>query len=103
MWWSPLRASDCLVPITPPRRRHDGAVTAARHGGQVIEDHGQPPLVLVIAAWHDRRGLRARITFSCPDDAEGRTSVVVDGGEGVLDIVVQWLRRSGEELRDREC
>jgi hypothetical protein len=76
-------------------------VTRVWHGEHVIEDQGQPPLVLVISAWRERGGLRARITFSHPDDKTGRTSAVVGGSDRVLEVVAQWLRRIGD-VRDPE-
>jgi hypothetical protein len=68
----------------------------------VREDHGHPPHVLVIAAWREAAGLRARITFSDQADETGRTSVGVGGGDRVLEVVTQWLQRIGADLRDRE-
>jgi hypothetical protein len=77
-------------------------VTSVWHGEHVVEDQGQPPLVLVISAWRERDGLRARITFSHPDDQTGRTSVVASGSDRVLEVVAQWLRQIRGDVSDRE-
>src|ERR1700719_5003645 len=80
-YWPRPRNTDGPLLNHDDERHDDGAVTRVWHGEHVIEDQGQPPLVLVISAWRERGGLRARITFSHPDDKTGRTSAVVGGSD----------------------
>ena len=51
--------------------------------------------MLVVAAWRETGGFRARLTFAAPDQPDERVSVAAYDAERVLELVEQWLRRVG--------
>jgi hypothetical protein len=51
--------------------------------------------VLVVAAWRDTGGFRARITFAAQDTPDESASFATHDPDRVLELVEQWLRRVG--------
>ncbi len=53
--------------------------------------------VLVIRAWHEPGGIRARLTHAPDEGTRGWEQAAADGEDAILAAVREWLRASEPE------
>ena len=67
-------------------------MTPTVQAGKVLEENDDRSGILVVRAWTESDGLRARLTYTSDATKDEKTSVAVATIEDAVAVVAEWLR-----------